>query len=76
MGVSPRGSLFLLKAAKASALLNGRDYVIPDDIKKLILPVCLHRILFVNRKDRSSREEYLTSIVNNIEMPSENFVTQ
>ena len=76
MGVSPRGSLFLLKAAKASALLNGRDYVIPDDIKKLILPVCLHRILFVNRKDRSSREEYLASIVNNIEMPSENFVTQ
>ncbi len=73
MGVSPRGSLYLLKAAKASALLDGRDYVLPDDIKNLIIPVYRHRILFVNRRDRNSSIEYLNAIVNRIEVPSENF---
>ena len=38
MGVSPRGTLALLKAAKTSALIDGRDYVLPDDIKNLIVP--------------------------------------
>ena len=73
MGVSPRGSLFLMKAAKASALLDGRDYVLPDDIKEMIQPVFLHRIIFVNRRDRSSRAEYLNAIVNRVEVPAENF---
>lgn len=73
MGVSPRGSLFLMKAAKASALLAGRTNVLPDDIKNMILPVFLHRIIFVNRKDRYSKTEYLNSIINRVEVPSENF---
>lgn len=73
MGVSPRGSLFLMKAAKASALLAGRLNVLPDDIKNMILPVFLHRIIFVNRKDRYSKTEYLNSIINRVEVPSENF---
>ena len=73
MGVSPRGSLALLKAAKTSALIDGRDYVLPDDIKKLITPVLLHRILFNNRKDKKSREQYLNALVSRIEVPSENF---
>ena len=73
MGVSPRGSLALLKAAKTSALIDGRDYVLPDDIKKLITPVLLHRILFINRKDKTSREQYLNALVSRIEVPSENF---
>ena len=73
MGVSPRGSLALLKAAKTSALIEGRDYVIPDDIKNLIMPVLLHRILFVNRKDKTSREQYLNALVSRVEVPSENF---
>ena len=73
MGVSPRGSLLVLKAAKASALLEGRDYVSPDDIKNLILPVFLHRILFVSRRDRASKTEYLNAIINRIEVPSESF---
>ena len=73
MGVSPRGSLALLKAAKTSALIDDRDYVLPDDIKKLITPVLLHRILFINRKDKTSREQYLNALVSRIEVPSENF---
>lgn len=73
MGVSPRGTLALLKAAKTSALIDGRDYVLPDDIKKLIVPVLMHRILFINRKDRTSKEQYLNALVSRVEVPSEEF---
>ncbi|MBT9164940.1 MAG: hypothetical protein DDT23_00951 [candidate division WS2 bacterium] len=41
---SPRGSIALLKGARAHAFLQGRDYVIPDDVKKLMLPSLSHRI--------------------------------
>lgn len=44
LGISPRGSLALLDAARAWALLRGRDYVQPDDVQKLAEPVLLHRI--------------------------------
>ncbi|MBO4347900.1 MAG: MoxR family ATPase [Lachnospiraceae bacterium] len=75
MGVSPRGSLALLKAAKTSALINGRNYVLPDDIKQLIVPVFLHRILFVNRKDKVSKLQYLEALISRVEVPSEEFET-
>ena len=44
-GVSPRGCLALYRAAQARALTEGRDYVIPDDIKALAVPVLAHRII-------------------------------
>jgi len=45
IGVSPRGSLLLLRSARATALLNNRDYVVPDDIISNVIPVCSHRIV-------------------------------
>ncbi|MCI4362528.1 MAG: MoxR family ATPase, partial [Thermoplasmata archaeon] len=45
VGASPRGSLALLKLARARALLEGRDYVVPDDIKSLGVPALAHRIV-------------------------------
>ena len=45
LGVSPRGALFLMRAAKAKAFIEGRNYCIPDDIKSLALPVLTHRII-------------------------------
>jgi MoxR-like ATPase len=45
LGASPRGSLALFRASQALALLNGRDYVTPDDIKTLAEPVLAHRIM-------------------------------
>ena len=44
LGVSPRGAIALLKASQAYALLSGRDYVLPDDVRQLIRPVLSHRI--------------------------------
>ena len=45
LGISPRGALFLMRAAKAKAFMKGRDYCIPDDVKSLALPILAHRII-------------------------------
>lgn len=45
LGVSPRGALALFKAAQGLAYINGRSYVIPDDVKSLVIPVFSHRII-------------------------------
>jgi len=45
IGVSPRGSLMLVQAARATALVAGRDYVVPDDIISNVIPVCAHRVV-------------------------------
>ena len=45
IGVSPRGTLALTHAARATALLHDRDYVVPDDIVSNVVPVCAHRIV-------------------------------
>ncbi len=45
IGISPRGALALAQAARASALLARREYVIPDDVKDLAAPVCAHRLM-------------------------------
>jgi MoxR-like ATPase len=45
LGVSPRGSLALLRAARARALVEGRDFLVPDDVKGLVVPALAHRVL-------------------------------
>ncbi len=45
VGISPRGALALMQAAQGLALVEGRDYITPDDIKTMALPVCAHRIV-------------------------------
>jgi MoxR-like ATPase len=45
LGVSPRGSLALLRAARARALADGRDYLVPDDLKALAVPALAHRVM-------------------------------
>ena len=52
-GVSPRGALGIMRAAQGLALLRGRDYVLPDDIRELAEPVLLHRIIL--RHDERTR---------------------
>jgi len=44
-GISPRGSLSLMQAVQALALVKQRDYVTPDDVKEMVVPVCAHRII-------------------------------
>src|SRR5438046_1294874 len=49
LGVSPRGSLGLLRAAQAAALAEGRDYLVPDDVKGLAVAALAHRVLLKSR---------------------------
>lgn len=72
-GVSPRGSLQLLKAAQARALILGRDYVVPDDIKQLVKPVFAHRIILKNtfRGETNRADLLLEQLLLDIAVPTE-----
>jgi MoxR-like ATPase len=45
IGASPRGSLAIFKLSRARAVLHGRDYVIPDDVKEVVAPALVHRLI-------------------------------
>lgn len=45
LGASPRGAVALMRASKALAMVEGRDYVLPDDVKKMAVPVLAHRVV-------------------------------
>lgn len=45
LGASPRGAVALMRASKALAMIEGRDYVLPDDVKKMAVPVLAHRVV-------------------------------
>lgn len=55
LGVSPRGAQALYRASQALALLEGRDYVIPDDVKRLVVPICAHRVVVSSRVALTNR---------------------
>ena len=73
LGVSPRGALFLRKAACATALVGGRDYCVPDDIKSLAVPVLSHRVIVNSRGGYGRRgedaEDVIRDIVSSVETP-------
>jgi len=56
LGVSPRGAVMLHRAAQARAFLEGRDYCLPDDFKRLILPVFSHRVVVSSRYVSTQRK--------------------
>ena len=71
LGVSPRGTLALYKAAQALAALRGRDYVLPDDVKRLVGPVLTHRII-INPQTRlrgRTPEEVLQETISAVPVP-------
>ncbi len=73
MGVSPRGSLALARAAQATAALAGRDYVLPDDVQAMAVPVLAHRIMpaaTFGLRGLSS-EALITEIVGTVPAPVE-----
>ena len=73
LGVSPRGSLALLSAAKARAAMAGRAYVIPEDIRELAVPVFAHRMIM--REDFGAAgekaREAVRSVLESVTVPSE-----
>ena len=74
MGVSPRGAQALYRASQALAVVEGRDYVTPDDVKRLVAPVCAHRIALNTRASLAQRsadaaEKILKEILTLVDVP-------
>jgi MoxR-like ATPase len=72
LGISPRATLMLMQAAKANALLEGRAFVIPDDIQQLFLPVLQHRILVraEGRVQGADASQILSVILKQVPVPT------
>ena len=71
-GVSPRGTLALLRAAQGSAMVKDRDFVAPEDIKAVAVPVLAHRLI---REEDSSlqKEKRIRSLLDTVPVPTENW---
>lgn len=72
LGISPRGSIALYKAAKAFAYIYGREYATPDDVKKIAVPVLAHRIILSpqGKTAYGTSEGYIEHILSENDVPS------
>ncbi len=74
LGVSPRGAQAMYRAVRALALLEGRDYALPEDVKRLAVPVFAHRVLLNTRvsltqRSTDSTEKVIREILTQVEVP-------
>ena len=71
LGASPRASLAILNASKALAAIRGRDFITPDDIKEVAVPVLRHRILLTPEKemDGTSTDTIICQLIDKAEVP-------
>jgi MoxR-like ATPase len=71
VGASPRGSLALLKLSRAWAAMQGRDYVLPDDVKLFVLPALVHRLILEPElwMRRHAAEEVLETVLQSVPVP-------
>ncbi len=72
-GVSTRGTLALVRSVRALACIDGRDYVTPEDIKEMAVPVLAHRICLRKGGSRRTAEDAMTEILGQIPVPTENW---
>ncbi len=71
LGASPRASVAVLKAVKAFAVINGRDYVTPDDVQRVIYPVLCHRIILTPEREMEggNPKEVISELIKKTEVP-------
>ena len=73
LGLSPRGALALTQTARATALIDGRDYVVPEDVLDNIMPVVAHRLIVrggLEQSDGREAEAILDAIIQSVEAPT------
>lgn len=70
-GVSPRGTLAFLRAAQGYALVEGRDYVVPEDIKTVAVPVLCHRL--IGELEEAQKRNLVDGLLNSVELPTEDW---
>ena len=71
LGPSPRALLALMRACQAWAAIHGRDFVTPDDVKALALPVLAHRIVLRGVNYQTSPESFVQELLSKVEAPTE-----
>ena len=71
-GVSPRGTLALLRAAQGYAMVEGRDYVVPEDIKTVAIPVLAHRLVADQDNDKT-KSTRIQTLLNSVALPTEDW---
>ena len=71
LGASPRASIAILKASKAFAAMNGRDFVTPEDIKKSAVPVLQHRVIVTPEREMEgvTTKQIINQIIDAVEIP-------
>jgi MoxR-like ATPase len=72
VGVSTRGALSLYRASQASAALDGRSFVTPDDIKQLAVPALSHRVIargYASGQQRAALETLIRRLVSTVRVP-------
>jgi MoxR-like ATPase len=72
LGASPRATLHLIRTARAVAAMSGREYVLPDDLQALAVPVLAHRVLLTPEAQiaRRSAEQVITTLVSRLPVPT------
>lgn len=73
IGISPRGSLALSQAARATAVMKGRDYCVPEDVVSNVLPVCAHRIIsktYMHAGDTMTTRRIMQQVLETIPSPA------
>ena len=71
LGPSPRALLALMRCCQALAAIRGRDYVIPDDVKELAVPVLAHRIILRGISYQLSTDKFVQELLSQVEVPTE-----
>jgi MoxR-like ATPase len=74
LGVSPRGSIALMKAAQVNAVFEGRDFITPDDVKKMAVPVLSHRLIIKGHAisgGSENAENTIRDILGTVRVPTE-----
>ena len=74
LGPSPRALLALMRCCQALAAIRGRDYVIPDDVKELAIPVLAHRIVMRGISYQTNSESFLQELLRQVPAPTETSV--
>jgi MoxR-like ATPase len=73
VGISPRGALALSQAARATAVLHGRDYCVPEDIVSNVISVCAHRVIsktYMHAGDALTARRIIQQVLETVPSPA------
>lgn len=73
MGVNPRGTLSLMRASRAYAFVQQREYVVPEDIKAVAVPVLAHRLAVTGGVGSQAQKQAVEELLQSVPVPTEDW---